>query len=304
MTLSQIQCFLVVADKMSITEAANALYVTQPAVSHRISKLEQELGVELFDRDNSRIALTQAGRRYVAFFTDFINGLKKIAEETNSEGVLAEKVVIGCADGWDISRLHKRTKSLIAGKYPGITLKLDCCSNDVLISRMNSRNLDVVLALKNIFVGNDQMRVVTAGRIKGSVIYSAHHPLAGKENLQLADFKDYPVYVIVSQKNSMAAADIVGFCIKNGFQPKTEYVNSLSAALVRIRTEDGILIADDFLIPGRNPMFCLLPVDLERTVCVGMRKNASRACEIVMESLLQTTREFLEENGYSAEEDI
>lgn len=85
MTLSQIQCFLVVAEKMSITEAANSLYVTQPAVSHRISKLEEELGVELFHRDSSKIVLTAAGNTYVEFFSDFVKDLDKISADLKEE---------------------------------------------------------------------------------------------------------------------------------------------------------------------------------------------------------------------------
>ena len=85
MTLSQIQCFLLVVDKMSITEAAKTLYVTQPAVSHRIKKLEQELGAELFERTDSGIILTEAGRRYAAVFSDFVEALKRVAEETEKD---------------------------------------------------------------------------------------------------------------------------------------------------------------------------------------------------------------------------
>ncbi len=293
MTLSQIQCFLVVAEKMSITEAANILYVTQPAVSHRISKLEQELDVELFYRDNSKIVLTPAGRKYMEFFSGFVDGLKRLSEETSDENILNEKVVIGCADGWDISDMFNRTKQLVTGEYPGISLKLECCSNDELISKLSNKGVDLVLALETIFMSVANMDVTPVARIRGAVIYSDHHPLANKENLSIADFRDYPVYVIVSQKNSFAASDIVQFCMRSGFTPKTEYVNSLSAALVKMRTEDGILIADQFLISGQNPMFRSFPIEMKRTISIGIKKNASKACEIVKETLLKVCGETL-----------
>lgn len=292
MTLSQIQCFLVVAEKMSITEAANLLYVTQPAVSHRISKLEQELGVSLFSRDNSKIVLTPAGRKYKAFFQDFVNGLKKIAGEIRNEDLLAEDVVIGCSDGWDISGLFNQVKTEMSGGYPGITLKLDCCGNDELIGKIASRNVDVVFALESIFLGVSDMEVTPIKKINGILVYSDHHPLAKKENLSLTDFKDYPFYVVVSQKNSFAGADIIQYCMKNGFSPKTEYVNSLSAALVKMRTESGILIADELLLSSQNPLFKSIGIDLTRTICVGVRKDRSKACEVVKEAFLQAAHEL------------
>lgn len=84
MTLSQIKYFLVVAEKKSVTEAANRLFVTQPAVSHSIRMLRRELGCELFYRGSSKIELTPAGEKYVVFFSDFLSGLQKMSEELNN----------------------------------------------------------------------------------------------------------------------------------------------------------------------------------------------------------------------------
>ena len=54
--------FRAVADQLSFRKAAEELYLTQPAVSLQIKTLEEELGVQLFDRAGSRIELTEAGR--------------------------------------------------------------------------------------------------------------------------------------------------------------------------------------------------------------------------------------------------
>ncbi|MBQ1331557.1 MAG: LysR family transcriptional regulator, partial [Lachnospiraceae bacterium] len=57
MTLSQIRYFLAVARELNFSRAAEALYVSQPAVSKQVSQLEQELGVKLFDRTNQGLVL-------------------------------------------------------------------------------------------------------------------------------------------------------------------------------------------------------------------------------------------------------
>ena len=51
MTIQQIQYFLMAAEKMSFTETAKVMYVSQPAVSRQISLLEEEIGLELFRRN-------------------------------------------------------------------------------------------------------------------------------------------------------------------------------------------------------------------------------------------------------------
>ena len=61
MTQTQINCFLAVARERSFTRAANSLYISQPAISRSISKLEDELGFQLFERRESALTLTTHG---------------------------------------------------------------------------------------------------------------------------------------------------------------------------------------------------------------------------------------------------
>ena len=64
MLLTQIEAFLTVAERRSVSEAALVLYVTQPALTTRIKNLERELGVELFVRTPRGMRLTAAGRAF------------------------------------------------------------------------------------------------------------------------------------------------------------------------------------------------------------------------------------------------
>jgi DNA-binding transcriptional LysR family regulator len=58
----RLKVFRTVADNLNFRQAAEALYLTQPAVTLQIRALEEELGVPLFDRTKNRVALTEAGR--------------------------------------------------------------------------------------------------------------------------------------------------------------------------------------------------------------------------------------------------
>lgn len=64
MTLDQLRIFLAVAKQLHFTRAAEALYITQPAVSAAIQSLELEYGVKLFHRIGRRIELTDAGNLF------------------------------------------------------------------------------------------------------------------------------------------------------------------------------------------------------------------------------------------------
>jgi DNA-binding transcriptional LysR family regulator len=58
----QMRVFAAVAENLSFTRAADVLFLTQSAVSHQVAKLEQSLGVQLFDREGRKVQLTPAGR--------------------------------------------------------------------------------------------------------------------------------------------------------------------------------------------------------------------------------------------------
>ena len=64
MNINQIRYFLAVATNQSISEAAKVLYITQPALSLQIGKLEKELGYPLFDRKPNGMTLTEAGQLF------------------------------------------------------------------------------------------------------------------------------------------------------------------------------------------------------------------------------------------------
>lgn len=61
MNTTQLECFMAVANFLNFSRAAEALRITQPAVSHQISTLEDELDARLFHRTSKSVRLTQEG---------------------------------------------------------------------------------------------------------------------------------------------------------------------------------------------------------------------------------------------------
>lgn len=74
-SLCSLQAFEAVARHLSFTRAAIALNLTQTAVSHRIRKLEEDLGGKLFVREGNSIRLTESGRRYLEHVRNILDEL-------------------------------------------------------------------------------------------------------------------------------------------------------------------------------------------------------------------------------------
>ena len=66
MNTTQLECFVTVAECLNFSKAAVSLKMTQPAVSHQIRSLEEELEVKLFRRTSKNVSLTQEGLLFLA----------------------------------------------------------------------------------------------------------------------------------------------------------------------------------------------------------------------------------------------
>ncbi|MEM9746198.1 MAG: LysR family transcriptional regulator [Actinomycetota bacterium] len=84
LTLHQLQVFVVVADEMSVSRAAERLVVSQPAVSATMAALRREIGVDLIERDGRGIALTDAGRTMYKYAQTMVGLLDEAVEETRA----------------------------------------------------------------------------------------------------------------------------------------------------------------------------------------------------------------------------
>ena len=72
MLLSNFESFLTIAEMKSITKAAQKLYMSQPSLSQYLSKLENEIGLRLFERKNNKMELTCAGKKYLDYVNKFV----------------------------------------------------------------------------------------------------------------------------------------------------------------------------------------------------------------------------------------
>ena len=77
MELNQLVCFRMVAETQNITEAAERLHITQPTLSKVIKRLEDDLGVKLFDRRASRLTLNPFGGSFLVYVDQALDALDR-----------------------------------------------------------------------------------------------------------------------------------------------------------------------------------------------------------------------------------
>ncbi len=96
MDFKKLKYVLTVAEVQSISKAAAILYISQPSLSHVISNLEMELGIQIFNRTTTPISLTYAGERFVETAKEILNMNNKLKKEfSDISNARKGKIAIG-----------------------------------------------------------------------------------------------------------------------------------------------------------------------------------------------------------------
>ena len=96
--IQKIQTFLCAAETLSLSEAAKQLHLTQPAVSHQVKLLEQELGVKLFIRTNTGLKMTEAGVLLLPWSRRLLHDVDDLSDMMSStQEVFAGELRIMCS---------------------------------------------------------------------------------------------------------------------------------------------------------------------------------------------------------------
>ena len=103
-----LRAFEASARRLSFTDAAADLSLTQGAISHQIRELEQHLGVKLFDREARGITLTEDGRSYLPFVREALDRLRAgsdVLSQARQNWVLTVTMSPNFATKWLVPRL-------------------------------------------------------------------------------------------------------------------------------------------------------------------------------------------------------
>ena len=113
MNTTQLECFLAVTDFLNFSRAAERLQMTQPAVSHQINTLEDELGVKLFHRNSKRVRLTMPGHLFFQYARQIL-ALERESRERLRESVQTTvlRFGIGCHSFLELRLLKPALRQL------------------------------------------------------------------------------------------------------------------------------------------------------------------------------------------------
>lgn len=143
MELRHLKYFLAVAEELSFTKASEKLFISQPPLSRQILELEEELQARLFNRNNKKVELTEAGKYFEKEVRELFQNLERISVKTKkiAENVSGEFRIAYISSIYSsvISDLIKHLKE----QFPYVNFKLFEVSTTKQISALEQGKIDL-----------------------------------------------------------------------------------------------------------------------------------------------------------------
>src|SRR6056297_3346908 len=183
---------LAVATYPTIQAAADALHLTQPALTKSISRFEDAIGEKLFDRRGRSLQLTEFGDRLVRRADLLIRQLGELEEEVRLwKGIGTGEVDIGVDPGAELSLLPEVLKRFTAD-FAGVEVRVHSGHAQTLLPRLRQGEVHFVIADPELAMDDTQLSATTLATSELVAACRTDHPLAEVALLTLEDVLSCP----------------------------------------------------------------------------------------------------------------
>ncbi|MDJ0741468.1 MAG: LysR family transcriptional regulator [Gammaproteobacteria bacterium] len=191
MELAALQAFVEVAERASFSEAAEALYLTQPAVSKRVAQLEAELGARLFDRISRRVTLTGTGATLLPRARQLIHDARELRRlATDLSGEVRGRLVMGTSHHIGLHRLPAPLKRFTE-RYADVELDIRFMDSEAACRAVETGDLELaIVTLPPDGPPNLLLQPIWHDPLEFMV--GRDHPLAARQPVSLIDLLAYP----------------------------------------------------------------------------------------------------------------
>ncbi|SHI00112.1 transcriptional regulator, LysR family [Sporobacter termitidis DSM 10068] len=260
-TLQEIEYFLVAAERLNFTEAAQALFASQPVISKSIKRLENEIGMKLFNRDNRGVSLTDEGEllynKWRFMMNDF-NAAVKSAQSLMDE--TRKSVHIGCLSEFEHDLNIKEFIRYFEEKNPDITISFELYGFKELREQLLSGACDLIISYNGELEDMKDLQQKNLTQVKQFIAISSKHRLADKEDLALHHLKNETFYILNPAESKKSVNRLIEALSSIDFNPRRiEYSPNISSLAFAVSQGRGITISHKLITRGYENDIRLIP---------------------------------------------
>lgn len=271
--LRQFYSFIAVAEELSFTKAAKRLQIAQPPVSRHIRDLEKELGVALFERNTSRVFLTDAGRSFlneIRVVLQHVSQAVEAARQVGTGGGGTVRLGIGKGLGEVVGKLVNEYLRLV----PRVEIDVRDLASGLQSEALLERNVDIGFLRPPI--NAPQLLSAPLFEERFSVVLRKSSPLAKRKYLLLQHLANETLLLIDRRISPGVYDRTLELFRERGMEPKTVPTATMpyeEAGSILVDSGKGIYIA-----VGGNPIH---PAFTSRLVAL-LLKDPSAVTEVLI----------------------
>jgi len=257
-----IKYFLVLAEVLSFTKAADQLFMSQSVLSRQIAQLEQNIGVSLFIRNNKTVELTPAGKILYDGFKDMQIRYSSIVEKAiAADKGLSGTINIGALFGQMTYDFLPYLKSY-EEQNPDVFVSLEAMSLKDLRQKLFNQQLDIVYSETHEFDYFPSFEIEPIKELKVCLVLPSSHNYYDKDvdELNLLDFKDDVFIVLSNEESTIMSRNLLEGCKDAGFSPKQTIVPDLANLAIMLEAGRGIAALDISHAFSTNPLMKFVPL--------------------------------------------
>lgn len=217
----RLKCFVAVYEQGSVSAAATRLHMTQPPLSILLRKLEDELGVTLFDRSGHRLAPTATGELFYLRAKALLANLQTMRRELREAEQGARGTAhIGCATAASLFVMPGVLEELGAS---GLDIAVHVHEGEAgyMLQRLRERGLDLIISRSEYMAPELEMRIIMDEPLR--VALPPGHALAGSDRVRLADLRHDRFLLHRSPLGTGISDMVLRACQQAGFVPNVVY---------------------------------------------------------------------------------
>jgi DNA-binding transcriptional LysR family regulator len=191
MQISTIKAFLTVCDEKSFSKAARLLYISQPAMTQQIRRMESELGFTLIEREKKgSFALTRAGKDFYAYGKEAVAAYEKAVHRGRLLSQNISREIQIAMHRYDVSLLTYETLARFDAIHPECTLQIEYDPGYAMLDALKEGKIDACFMAEPLSLPDD-LEFIPCVTDHIACALQKGHPLSDRSEISLADLRRY-----------------------------------------------------------------------------------------------------------------
>lgn len=286
-SIKQLTYLIQIVECDGFSHAAEKLYIAQSALSRQIKLLEEEIGFDVFDRQQKKVKLTKAGQFFYKQIKNTLLNLDHIIEDSQHISTGGNHVVKLSHSSSIVMNLEKVQIFKRLTEQFNIGLELNTGSSEQQIYALKEGEIDIGFIRQPVLADLNDLHVVELYREPLFIAINENHALANEKYISMQQLRDESFVSTPHAERGGLSYLASNLCLVGGFKPKKSKIQSRKISQLQLVAANlGICIVPEEMVELLSNNVKLIPIKHENAVSAVSLVWRLDADEMIQKSAL------------------